>query len=1303
MECVKCRHINPAEALFCMKCGARFEPKCPRCGAEYSAEASFCIKCGFNLADATSSASVPRLEDMRAQLDSLIPHALAQKYRSAELQSTGENRLVTALFADISGFTSLSGSKSSEATFQLVQSCFEQLVSVVAKYEGTISGFRGDGILALFGAPILHENDAERAILAALDMIRDMQSQQLEVSIGISTARMTVGEIRTQLHSEYAAYGSEVNLAKRLQEAAEPGQILMAASSYRLTRRAFDFEILLSLDLKGFPQPVDAYAVQKAKVHPEKVRGIEGLQAELIGREREFAVLRGCVYDLLDGRGQMISIVGEAGVGKSRLVRELREYLDMRQEDDNTISLKSEVSRLTSHVSSSMSVLEGRCVSIGASIGYSVFIDVLKNYLEFSDEDGADEIREKTIDGMKKILPRRWKDAIPYIGNLLSVRFGNEWDEKVGQLTPEQVKYQTFLALRDVFLALADQKPLLLVLDDLHWADNLSLDLVSLLIDELPNAPLMLVCIYRPVKDHRSWQIGTKASEKYPDRYRWITLRSLSMQESERLVESLLRAENLPETLKKTILDKAGGNPFFVEEVIRSLMESGVIYMDGDRWVAKDELEEFAVPDTVESVIMARVDRLEEDAHYVLQCASVIGKLFRHRLLQCITQRRELDRYIKQLEDGGFIYEESAVPELEYSFRHVLIQETLYQEPLLQYRQVLHQIVGEGIEEIYGDRLEEFYEELAWHYSQCDYSSKAVDYSLKAGNKAKAMYANQEAVRYFENALEFIQAQPASDEQLSLEVTAREALGDALFATGVHHRAEAQFRHALDLVSEQQDPLRLAQLTCKLADSLHWQGESDHAIETAESGLAALGDQIRSPEAANLLGVIARFYWARNDWESASLYADRLAGLIRQVSYYDSIYMIYYSLYWCRMHTGKPQDALKWLEEMEQVCLEHNNELGLARCYHGMGDLYWYKNDLKQASQLLEKSLIYCERTGEAHLLLEGHLELARHLVLLDGDASVIKAHIQKGLEVAKRMAGTSQLASAPSICSSLGDAYLQKGDSQNAISYYRCAIEFGGGNDALLAHLLHKLEQLYIEHDQHDDFFAFCQQVRQQANSGSQTSLRYWHLQPAAPASDYYQLAWRDPFQGPSLLDEWDWIDPDNESSYDFVQGSILEMKTSSGHDFFSQNPRAPRLLRRVSGDFAVETSLVDITERGYQNGGLLLWASEEMYLSFEKRVTGINELRLRVCRQNQYEIIGRGWLVGHQLYLRLERNGSSVSAFCSNDGKHWHICGEVSFPLNDPVWVGICTACPDTYNFSASVLRFHEFRLFSTEGRIT
>ena len=276
------------------------------------------------------------------------------------------------------------------------------------------------------------------------------------------------------------------------------------------------------LTLKGIAQPVPAYEAVKALPKPEKIRGIEGLRAEMIGREREFADLKDCVDDLLAGRGQIVSVIGEAGVGKSRLATELKEYIQDKE----------------------IRWLEGRCVSIGESIGYWVFIDILRSYLEFSETDSPKVLGEKIVDKMGALFPQRWEEIVPYIGHLLSVKFGNQWDEKVKYLPAEQVKHQTFLALRDLFLALANQKPLLLILEDLHWADNLSLDLLSLLMDDLTLVPLMPLCIYRPDKEHKSWHLSSQASAKCLDRYTEITLRALNPQESRRLVESLLWIDN---------------------------------------------------------------------------------------------------------------------------------------------------------------------------------------------------------------------------------------------------------------------------------------------------------------------------------------------------------------------------------------------------------------------------------------------------------------------------------------------------------------------------------------------------------------------------------------------------------------------------------------------------------------------------------------------------------------------------------------------------------------------------------------
>jgi class 3 adenylate cyclase/tetratricopeptide (TPR) repeat protein len=854
MKCPECQHENPDGAKFCMECGAKLP-----------VEAKFCMECGEKLSESSVASvreTVPMLEDVHARLQRSMPSSLAAQVQSDTGSLEGENRILTVLFADVSGSVAITEHMAPEDAADLISECLKAMVDVMLKYEGNINRFLGDSVLAFFGVPEAHENDPERTILAALEIREAVVALDLSISIGINTGMVYVGGIGPDSHREFAAMGTAVNLAARLEKEAEPGQTLVGEATYRQARRAFEFSSVLPMTIKGITEPVSAYEVVKILPRPDKIRGIEGLRAEMIGREKEFTELRECVHDLLQGRGQIISVIGEAGVGKSRLVSELKGYIADRD----------------------MTWLEGRCVSIGESIGYWVFTDMLRSYLKFAEDDTPETLREKIVNRMQFLFPQRWEEVVPYVGNLLSVRFDNQWDDRIKHLPAEQVKYQTFLTLRDIFHTLSQEKPLLLILEDMHWADNLSLDLMNLMMDELTLIPLMLLCVYRPYKEHRSWHIGSQASAKCPDRYTELTLRGLTGGESRRLVQSLLRIENLPDTIRESILQKAEGNPFFVEEVIRSLIERDVIYQDGDRWFAREEVTDITVPDTIQSVIMSRIDRLEDEVRYVLQSAAVIGRLFRHRLLQYTTQQEQhLDRYLWQLEDRDIVYEERVIPELEYSFRHVLTQETAYNTILSRRRRGFHHKVAEGYEALYSSRIEEYYQELAYHYSRSGDDEKAVEYLLKAGKRAREIYANQEAISYFRAALQFIQAQPADKEQMELEITAREGLGDVLFATGTHQEAEAQFRQALELAAGQEDARHIAGLTCKLADAIHWQTEYEQAIEMAESGLAKLGDQICKPEAANLLEVITRSYWAIGNWESANLYADRNAQIIHEI------------------------------------------------------------------------------------------------------------------------------------------------------------------------------------------------------------------------------------------------------------------------------------------------------------------------------------------------------------------------------------------------------------------------------------
>ena len=696
----------------------------------------------------------------------------------------------------------------------------------------------------------------------------------------------------------------------------------------------------------------------------------------------------------MGGKGQIVSVIGVAGVGKSRLVSELKGkegWKDGRMEE-----WIGDAAQPSNHPTFHPLWIEGRCLSTGESIGYGAFIDILKSYFQFdgsrsrqdfgdsrifansattsgpsattSDPSATDEnaMAEKIVAAVKALLPQQADDILPLFGNLLSVKFGNELDERLKFASPEQIKHQTFMALRDFFRALAQRQPLILVLEDLHWADSMSLDLIVLLMEMLSQAPLMLICVYRPEQDHKSWRIGGIALSKCLDRYTEIYLRELPPQDSRRMVEELLPIENLSENVKNLILTKSEGNPFFVEEVVRSLIDNEIVYREGEIWKAKAEIESFVIPDTIQNVILSRLDWLSEDAKYVLQCASVIGRLFRHRLLAYTSQReRELDQVLWRLEDRYLIYEERAVPELEYSFKHVLIQETAYQSLLERHRQEFHQKVGEGIEVLYQDRIEEFYEELAYHYDRGDDVEKAVEYLIKAGEKARRTYLNDEAIGYFQRVLERLNGSLLGETRKDLRLAALKGLGQIYHGVGKESEAEERFRQTIALGQKMGlAPRKLARLYSWLGDILWWQSRYDEVIRLGEEGLALLGDDTESVEAALMNNVAAEGYFMKGDGKKWREFTYRNARFLQRLSYSEELLPAYEHAGVVYLFSDKNvEETMKWFQTLERKAEQHHDlrALGMVHLNTGRyilapsGDLHGAISQYQRGLELFTK------------------------------------------------------------------------------------------------------------------------------------------------------------------------------------------------------------------------------------------------------------------------------------------------------------------------------------------------------------
>ena len=725
MNCPSCGNQNPPDAVFCNKCGTRLEIVCTSCKRNNSADSSFCAGCGRRLA-------APQTAEAAANPLAYTPKHLAEKILRERARLEGERRSVTVLFSDAVGFTPLSERVDAEEVYSLMQGCLNRMMDAVHRYEGTITSFTGDGVMALFGAPIAHEDGARRAISAALEMQRSLADYLEEVKlkqtiecrfrVGLNTGPVVVGRISDNLDMDYTALGDTVNLASRMEELAEPGQVYMTEETHRLAGDYFECEPLGGLVVKGKSAPVVAYRAVREKPAVRtrlQAQAERGLTA-FVGREQELSFLRGYFDQAKSGRGQVIFITGEAGLGKSRLLLEFRRSL----------------------LDEPLTWLEGHCISYGKRIPYLPISDLIKRNFTVEEGDNEEQIVAKVEHGTSG-----WDDStrqtVPYLKYLLNVDPG---DEAVATMDPMERRAGILDALRALLTEESGNRPLVILIEDLHWVDEKSEEALAAIVDAVRSTPTLLVLTYRPGYAH---SLGERT---YFSR---LALSHLPADESAAIAERLLHVGHLPEPVVRLITSKGEGNPFYVEEVTKELVESGILRPSNGSYALERPLEQVRVPDTIQEVILSRIDRLEQEAKEAIQLASVIGREFTARLLDRISDvEAKLDELLSQLKSLELIYEKAYFPELSYMFKHALTHDVAYSTLLMERRKGLHQMVGAAIEELYHDRLAEHHEALAHHYYEAQEWQKALEYLEKAGDKAVAAYANQDALDYYGRALE---------------------------------------------------------------------------------------------------------------------------------------------------------------------------------------------------------------------------------------------------------------------------------------------------------------------------------------------------------------------------------------------------------------------------------------------------------------------------------------------------------------------------------------------------------------------
>ena len=744
MNCPHCQTQNPSEAKFCMNCGKSLNITCSGCGKENPPQAKFCIHCGDELLSPAKPQEDP--------IHRLIPKAYAEKLEEAQKYQSmkGERRIVTILFCDVKGSTAMAEKLDPEEWAEIINQAFEFLISPIYKYEGTLARLMGDSVLAFFGAPIAHEDDAQRAILAGLDIINGIQPfrEKIErrydldfnVRVGINTGLVVVGGVGSDLFMEYTALGDAINIAARMEQTAEPGTIQIAEDTYKKVAHFFDFESVTGLEIKGKRDPVQVYRVLQAKETPVYQRGIQGLEAPMIGRAVDLDQLKKILEDVKKGRGQIVSLIGEAGLGKSRLLREVRAVWEALELGVGAFG----------KLESRWNQVYG--VSYESTRPYGIIQQLVRNFIGLSTSDTPEIIRKSLAETLRSTDFEISLQTLSLFETILGVKEHNNGN----QLEGEELKIAIYRELSSTLDILVQQGPTVIAIDDLHWADQASTELITHLFQLTNRLPILFICSFRPDQLSPAWMVKQSAETNYTHRYTEITLSPLSKTDSNILVDELFSSKDLPSDVRTMILEKSDGNPFFMEEVIRTLIDNYVVTKDPDSRQLKvtSSIDEITIPDNLQALLGARIDRLEETAKYVLQLASVIGRSFQHQVLEIINDvAAELDNELNHLERMGLILEAGREPILEYAFRQALTQETAYNTILLKHRREFHLKVGEALLKIFPERVDEFAPVLAHHFYQAQ-DLRASGYYRQAGDSAAKLYANPEAISYYSQAIE---------------------------------------------------------------------------------------------------------------------------------------------------------------------------------------------------------------------------------------------------------------------------------------------------------------------------------------------------------------------------------------------------------------------------------------------------------------------------------------------------------------------------------------------------------------------
>ena len=1032
---------------------------CPRCQTANPEGARFCLNCAAPLE---------------------APHPIK-----------GERRFVTVLFADVVGSTRIGEQLDPEEVAEIMDGAFAFLNAEVAKYGGTVARLLGDAVLAFFGAPVAHEDDAERAVRAGLDIqakakeyakeIKRNYRVDFEVRVGINTGLAVLAAVGDEIKTEYTAMGDTTNLAARMQSAAKPGTVLISADTYHLVKNLFDFDPRGALKVKGKSALIETYEVLAPKTLPGRVRGLEGVSSPLVGRDADLQLLRDKLEGLLTGQGAFVAVVGEAGLGKSRLIAEVRKPVNSDSQPQ-------------------VVWLEGRAISYGQSTVYYPWRQVVREAVGIQEVDTPETVREHL-----RLTRDRYglrSDDLPFLEALLGVESEASL-HLVRDLEGDALRLRIALAMRNYIGALALTAPAVLVFDDLHWADEASVELLLNVAELVEIAPLLVICLMRPDKDAPSWSIIESVHSKLSTRFSEIMLEPLDAEHSRELLGNLLDIEDLPESVHEVILQKAEGNPFFVEEVIRTLIDSQHIVRENNHWRATREIMNVAIPDTLTGLLSARIDRLPNDTKEVAQTSAVLGRIFAYRALAEVCAAAPPNERVEDVKPhlGTLTYEELVRERardlgLEYIFKHALTQEAAYNLLLIRRRKELHRRTGAVLEQVYAERMEDFVPALAHHFWLGEDWARAAEYSMRAGARAMKVYALSETLDHYDRACQALEKAPDAPPEKLIDATV--AWAEVALKLKLDAAILERLAYAEQLARDLQDKPRLAQALAWTAHTHALTGFPSRAIPIlAEShqlatevgderlamfpGFMIMMSQVERDPRGNLMleqiihlahthhhkeieahalavkgwaqARIGEFAQAEEDLRHAQEIAPTTDSLVKQ-----SDVNIFSSFAYFEM--GDPQRAVEHGQRAaEQAMAVQGLECGTTGMFAlGLGHLQ---------AQNLSEAVTTLEEAARLMDTLPGMKDFMPRVRATHAIAQLLSGHSEALDELEQALAHTQALGDqywVAFISQYLGEAHTELGDLERAEEYFNAAAAYyrSTGMYPSLARVLQSLGMLY-------------------------------------------------------------------------------------------------------------------------------------------------------------------------------------------------------------------------------------------------